>query len=204
MAVLQMQRICICALKKERKQILEVLQRYGVIEINDEIPEDSLFRKADVSVAETLLEKNISTAKEALQILEAYAIEKKSMLDILNGRYEVLSEIYDSFSGIHDTVVRTANRICAFSKEIAENRAEIFKLQGQVESLNLWTLLDIPMNFAGTKYTTSFIGNLPDTWTLDSIYEKLADQTPINVDIISSSREQTCIFVLCLKERAFL
>jgi len=200
MAVLQMQRICICALKKERKQILEILQRRGIIEINDVIPEDSLFRKADVSVAESLLEKNISTAKEALQILEAYSSEKKSMLAALYGRSEVSSQLYDTFFGIRDSVVRTANRICALSKEIAENKAEIFKLQNQVEALNLWTQLDIPMNFSGTKYTTGFIGTLPNTWTLETIYEKLANKTPINVEIISSSREQTCIFVLCTKE----
>ena len=34
MAVLQMQRISICALKKNRKAILEKLQAMGVMEIN--------------------------------------------------------------------------------------------------------------------------------------------------------------------------
>ena len=34
MAVLQMQRISICALKKDRKAILEKVQSMGVIEIN--------------------------------------------------------------------------------------------------------------------------------------------------------------------------
>ena len=40
MAVLQMQRITICALKKDRKQLLEFLQRKGVVEITNEISED--------------------------------------------------------------------------------------------------------------------------------------------------------------------
>ena len=35
MAVLQMQRISLCALKKDRKAILETLQRRGVVEISD-------------------------------------------------------------------------------------------------------------------------------------------------------------------------
>ena len=34
MAVLQMQKISICALKKNRKAILELLQASGVVEIN--------------------------------------------------------------------------------------------------------------------------------------------------------------------------
>jgi len=202
MAVLQMQLICICALKKNRKQILELLQRRGVVEINDKIPEDSIFRKTDVSIVKSLFEKNISSAKEALQILNAYVPEKKPMLSMLNGRNEISTETYDAFSAKHDYVVRTANRIIALSKKVTENKAEILKLQTQAETLFSWTGLDIPMNFTGTKHTVSFIGTLPNTWTLEAIYEKLTDQTPLNVDIISSSREQTCIFVLCGKEKS--
>jgi len=59
MAVLQMQRICICALKKERKQILELIQRFGVVEISDIFPEDSIFQKYDVAISENLLEKKL-------------------------------------------------------------------------------------------------------------------------------------------------
>ena len=51
MAVLQMQRITICALKKDRKQLLEFLQRKGVVEITNEISEDDVFHKMDVSIA---------------------------------------------------------------------------------------------------------------------------------------------------------
>ena len=35
MAVLEMQKICICALKKERKPIIEYIQRSGVVEIKE-------------------------------------------------------------------------------------------------------------------------------------------------------------------------
>ena len=35
MAVLEMQKICICALKKERKPIIEYIQRSGAVEIKE-------------------------------------------------------------------------------------------------------------------------------------------------------------------------
>ncbi len=44
MAVLQMQRISIYALRKNRKPILEWIQRCGAVEINDVLEEDSVFR----------------------------------------------------------------------------------------------------------------------------------------------------------------
>jgi len=201
MAMLQMQRIFIYALKKDRKHILELLQRREVVEVSDMLKEDSVFHKTDVSIAKSSFEKNVTSATEAVAILNSHIPEKKSMLSALNGRSEVSTEIYDAFKQKYETTLRTANRIIALSKEIAENKAEILKLQAQVEMLTPWTLLDIPMSFSGTKYTKSFIGSLSNSWSLEAIYEKLANYTPLNVDIISSSKEQTCIFVLCTKDK---
>lgn len=202
MAMLQMQRIFIYALKKDRKLILELLQRRGVVEINDMLTEDKVFHKTDVSVAESGFEKSIASTKEAIAIVSSYFPEKKSKHSALQGRSEISTEVYAAFKNKYDDTARSVNRIIALTKEIAENKAEILKLQAQVEMLTPWTGLDIPMSFSGTKYTKSFIGTLPREWNLDAIYEKLADYTPLNVDIISSSKEQTCIFVLCTREKA--
>ncbi|MDF2608697.1 MAG: hypothetical protein K0R92_171 [Lachnospiraceae bacterium] len=202
MAVLQMQRISITGLKKDRKQVLELIQRRGVIEIADSIEEDSVFQKRDASAAKSVLEKNTAAAREALEILESYAEEKKGLLDMLNGREELATEDYNAFSPKHDEVLRIAKRIVMLAKEIAENNAEILRLGTQIEMLSPWISLDIPMNFKGTKYTSSFIGVLPQSWTLESIYEKLAEQTPLNVDVISTSEEQTCVFILCARDNA--
>lgn len=202
MAMLQMKRIYIYALGKDRKPVLELLQRKGVVEIGDMLPEDKVFHKTDVSAAKSEFEKNVVSVKEAIQIIDKYAPEKKSMLSVLNGRKEVSPEEYEAFSGKYESTVQTLNKILALSKGIAENKAEIIKLETQAELLLPWTSLDIPMNFNSTKYTKSFIGTLPKAWAPEEIYEKLAFGMPLNVDIISSSKAQTCIFVLCMKEKA--
>ena len=202
MAMLQMQRIFIYALKKDRKPILEMLQRRGVLEVSDTIPEDSVFHKMDVSHIRSNFEKNIHTAKEAVDIINRYVPEKKSLLSSLNGRKEVSVEDYSAFIAKYEKTISTANRIISDSKEIAELKAEILKFELQTEILVPWTGLDIPISFEETKYTKSFIGTLPKEWTLETLYELLADYMPINVDIISSAKEQTCIFVLCTKDKA--
>lgn len=197
MALLQMQRIYIYALKKDRKKILELLQRRGVVEVRSMLKEDKVFSKSDVSVTKQSLEKNISIATEALNLLNNYVKENKSMLSALEGRKELPVEVYDSFKEEYKSVVDTAKRIIQLSKIIAENKAEILRLQTQIEILMPWTALDIPLNFKGTKHTAGFIGTLPKPWTLEEVYEKLAQYMPFDVDIISSTKEQTCIFVLC-------
>jgi V/A-type H+-transporting ATPase subunit I len=202
MAVQQMQRIFIYAMKKDRKRILEYIQRKGVIEIVDTLPQDSLFKKVDVSAARMELDKNITLAKEAIEILNYMIVQNKSISNLLVGRKEVSSEVYDSFIEKHNSVVKIVKRIIALNKGIIESNAEILKLQTQVEMLTPWMDLDIPLDFPGTKYTKSFIGTLPKQWSLEEIYEQLADCMPINVDIISSCKNQTCIFVLCTKDKA--
>ena len=53
------------------------------------LKEDRVFSKSDVSVAEQSLEKNISLAKESLEILNNYVKEDKSLLSALAGREEL-------------------------------------------------------------------------------------------------------------------
>lgn len=204
MAMLQMQRICICALKEKRKPILEFLQRQGVLEITDDMGEDHIFRKSDVSVAQNLLAKNSSIARDALEILEKYAPEKKSRLSALNGREELTADKYEEFSKSYNAVLRKANGILTAEKKIGEYKAEILKIEAQAELLTPWETLDIPIDFAGTKTTKGFIGTLPESISLEEIYEKLAAFMPLTAEIISETKDQTCVFVLCLKDKGDL
>ena len=63
MSVLPMKRALIVGLRKNRKQMLEYLQRLGVMEIEIEAPADEgeadpVFRRLDVSGLKATLEKN--------------------------------------------------------------------------------------------------------------------------------------------------
>ena len=100
MAVLQMQRISICALKKNRKAILEKLQSMGVMEVSQFLEEDEDFRRMDTANARSSFEKAAASVDRALDILQIYAPEKKSMLSSLAGkelvdqkRYQQIIEI---------------------------------------------------------------------------------------------------------------
>ena len=70
MAVLQMQRISICALKKDRKAILKKLQSMGVIEMNQILEDTEGFEKVDTQSARAEFEKKAQTSEHALAVLE--------------------------------------------------------------------------------------------------------------------------------------
>lgn len=200
MAVQQMHHVYIYALKKDRKKILELIQRRGLIEVENSLSADEVFYKEDVTSKKGSFEKNATLAKEAIEVLDKYKNQKGSMLSMLNGRKEVSTCVYDDFLNKYENVLEFANNINTISKKISEKQAEIIKLQSQMEMLLSWSKLDIPVNFDGTKHTLGFIGTLPNLWTTEMILDMLSNISPVHVEIISSSKEQTGVFVLTIKE----
>ena len=60
--------------------------------------------------------------------------------------------------------------------------------------------LDISMRFHGTRKTSAFIGSFPEPLRYDEILAKLAalapEAGPADIEIISTSNDQTCVFIL--------
>ena len=205
MAVVSMQRVRICALKKDRKAILEALQRKGVIEISDEAKEyskgDSCFARMNVADFTEQMQAEIKLTEQALAVLHEYAPEKKSLFAGLNGKAEMDASDYDSFVQKKTEANRAAKRLVTLEKSILEAKGEIAKLSQQKEALEPWSSLDVPLNYKGTAKTSAIIGLLPGNRTAEQIYEELGEFTPFDLEIVSVIKDQTCVFFLCLKEQ---
>ena len=76
MAVLQMQRISICALKHDRKAILEKLQSMGMIEMHQVAQDEAGFEKMDTQSAKSSFEKRADHGKRTGCIESVYTGEK--------------------------------------------------------------------------------------------------------------------------------
>lgn len=135
MAIMQMQRIQICALKKDRKKILELLQRRGIVEIDERIEPDALVTKTDTSQTSAVFAKNAAAAAEALRVLQEYAPEKNSMLSSLEGKSVETVATYNAFYKVSHAVTDIALRIVQLQRAIAEKKGEAAKLRGQIQAL---------------------------------------------------------------------
>ena len=123
MAVLQMQRISICALKKNRKAILEKLQALGVMEIDHVIDDDDDgFHKIDTTNEKMSFDKAAVSADRAIELLQMYAPVKQSMLSSLAGKELVEEERYRQVIGQKEKLVKIAARIQTLDKEKAEQK----------------------------------------------------------------------------------
>lgn len=196
-----MKRMALCALKKDRKRILEDLQRRGVVEIGDAAVEDGVFQKTDLSDSRDVFAKNVAAARRALEILDRAAPEKKSMLASLEGKKTLTAEQYAAFSARHDETVRLARRLVELEREIAENRAEVVRTQLEREALAPWMELDVPLNFSGTKTTAAFVGSVPGELSAEELTARLAGAVPsagpFCAEVVGTARDQTCFFLLC-------
>ena len=197
MSVLQMQRISICALKKDRKAILEELQELGVLEIEtSKVTADGLDRP-DTAEEKQRSEKQALMLDQALDVLQEYVPEKTSIFASLEGKKLVARDSFLAAVKEREAILESAGKILSLKKKEAENKAEIVKLQTQKEALTPWLALDIPMNCEGTKKTRIFIGSIGSVMTQEEILTRIAQTAPdlsaVDVEIISADKDQTCL-----------
>ncbi|MCI1965368.1 MAG: V-type ATP synthase subunit I [Oscillospiraceae bacterium] len=202
--MIQMKRVVICALKKNRKQLLEDLQRRGVVEISDTGLEDDIFHKSNLSDFRAIFTKNVADARRALEILNSAVPQDQSMLSALEGKKALTVREYEEFAKRHDDTLRAADRLEELEKEMAENRAEIVRTDLEREALSPWLGLDIPLDFKGTHKTAALIGTLPGSLTQEELAEKIAQAAPqagpFSAEIVSTEQDQTCLFLFCEKK----
>lgn len=231
MAVLQMQRVSICAMKKNRKAVLERIQSMGLMEVGGILEDDAGFAHMDTANARAGFEKAAAQADRALELLSSYAPEKKSLFASLEGKALIDADTMEAAVSRKEELQRTATRIQTLDKQLAEGRAEILKLQNSIESLAPWLPLGIPMNLTETRRAAVILGTMPGDTSAEDIYRILAeaetsagaDMKPagnaqgnadaeraqgmetaggVDVNVVSANKDMTCVVVCCMKADA--
>ena len=206
MAVLQMQRISICALKHDRKAILEKLQSMGMIEMHQVAQDEAGFEKMDTQSAKSSFEKRVQITENALDVLNQYTPEKKSMFASLEGNELIDKKTMEAAAAKQEAVMEVAGLLIADHKKIAEAQAEIVKRNTQIEALTPWMSLEVAMNYPGTKKTSMLLGTMAAETTLEMIYGKLAEDHPeieaVDISVISQDKDAVYLSVFCMKDQA--
>lgn len=202
-----MQRIQLCALKRNRKKLLTALQRCGVMEVTDVGTEDSMFDFHKQPEAENLVAEDMQIAKEALQVIDTYG-SKKPKVSSLTGRKALTTEKYEAYEIEYNHIKERALRITQLARIITEEVQENRKRKAQLEALVPWITLTIPFSCTETNCTAVFFGTLPNAWEKSNIENLFSSSLTteknllVEVEVISSSKLMTYIMVICLKKQA--
>lgn len=203
MSKLAMQKVEIIAMASDRKSILERLQRRGVLELYD-LEDDNLV-KVNTSANIAGFERSLSSAKQALETLNQYAPEKSGLLSMLNGRKSMSTDSFAKRTENNDKIISLCYSINSSVKRIDDAKNNIVRLQTQIDTLMPWIELDLSQNFKGTKFTSTFIGTLPDIKDLNDAQEKInavINDIPFAVDIAGMRKEQAYLTVTCHRDNA--
>ncbi len=206
MAVLQMQRLNLVAMKQNRKPILEHLQQLGALEIDIRMKQTEGIACQDTAASRSDFEKRATQADSAIAVLDQYAPQKESLFAALEGKPLVSMEEYEGASKEQDATIELAEQILALEKEIAEAKASIAKLENEREMLEPWKKLDVPMTLEGTAATALFVGTIGEEVTAEQVLTALKSHQPAvdaaDVTIIEAGKDASFLTVLCLREDA--
>lgn len=209
MAVVKMHKVIICAIKENRKNILELLQRKGCMEIHEEFAnvekgaESKLLSKMNTSTQISIFEKNTATSEHALEILNKYFPEDAGLLSSLGGPETVGTDEYYEIVENQQKIIGYANDIALKDKRIDELNADIAKFSEEIEILRPWEALDVSMNYSGTRMTTHVIGGIAGSYDNEALMIRLESMDApkdLAVRVISNDKYQTYISCTFLKE----
>lgn len=199
-----MSRITVYGNKKDRKAVLEFLQRRRIMDIAepDKTNEEFGFAtmKTDDYQSEFIREKN--NGERALEILEKYVPAGGGMLDSLNGRKALTAEEYYKYVDKIPTALNCSEKLIELSEEISERQGKIVRCESTIEELKPWESLDVAIDSKGTAETTCFAGVLNEELTADEITERYNEEEapPIYVEVVSVMPLQTFMFVITAKK----
>ena len=205
MAILNMKRIEILGLQKDRKSIIEFLQRQGTVQL-DEVQEDS-GHFSNLSTANTVsqLERYESTVDSAVEVLDKYAPGDGGMLDTFASRSEMSTAEFLKKSEDVEKTLGKCKEINALYKKIQDNRVEIARAETAIDQVRPWESLDIPSSFKGTADTRAFVGTIAEPLDREGVLTKVVEADPEaqgEVEIVSADKNQTCLVALCHKDNA--
>lgn len=206
MAKLKMKKIEIAGLMSDSKDIIDLLQRSGFIELTEQ-EELPLFSCIDTNYGVSQTNKYLSYVSQARDTLKQYVPMKgKGLAGMLTPRSPITLEEYLKRSGDTDKILNLCFDINSSGKRITDSRAAIIRNNTLIESISPWKALDIPMSWGGSAHTAMLVGTLPERYDRESILLILASELPeldaYDIEIVSASQEQTNIAILCMKADA--
>lgn len=201
-----MQKLSVCAVKKNRKAILELLQSMGCMDIEMPDFDDPALKKMDTEKQRQIFLRNAEMFDEAVRLFDIYAPGEKTGGGLFSEPELVERSRLDSVMKRRRDLVAAAQKVQQAEKTINENEGTILKDQNRIDALKTWMKLPIPMNMSGTKKTAVLIGTIPGAISEADIYaaasEGLEDPAPVSVDILSNENDEINLVVVCMKKDA--
>lgn len=178
MAILPMKHIEIIAMQKDAKQIVDLLQQLGTVDVTERDANDvtenlSLF-KSQSSLNQ--LDKTLALVQKSIATVEEFACVKHSLLSGFEGRKEISKEEFESKLDDVDQIMKCIYDVESLSNKIISEKTVIKQSTQRLDAILPWEKLDIPMQFKGTAKTECAVGFFPSQYEESDLHEAICEQ----------------------------
>jgi len=198
-----MKLVSVYALRDDRKKVLDAIQRLGLVQVISEPDAAHGFSRLDTADEVQDFQKRSERANHALQLMNKAAPEKKGLLASFSGRRRIMAEQLQISPSQRDRLNGICERVVELEKNCAEYAAQKVRINVELEQLEPWRSLDVPIETEGTDKTAMFIGTLPARYDLQGLSQILAGQDAdliFDIEIVSVSQTMTCVAVVVPKD----
>ncbi len=205
MAKVLMKKIELAGLMTDCKNIIDLLQRGGFIELSLS-EEKGNFSLINTSSNVAQINKFLSVAAQAKETLGKYTSHKSAgmLKSMLEPRKPISLSAFLEKSDKSDELLDICFSINSDAKAIQDAQAQIIRNRTKIDSLMPWAALDIAFSQNETRFTRILFGSFNEYMTQEKINGILASLLPdlsaFELEIVSASPEMTCFMLICLKE----
>ena len=198
MSVVSMKRIHICAMRSERKAILQQLQHMGTMQVECSKIQDEHFSRQETASSIQQFKKTVERLEQANTVLAKFAPEKSSLLSSLAGKKPLTRAEFDHVVDHRTEILADVTKLLDLKKHYDADIAEIGDLKGRIEALGPWMDLDIPPGYTGSEHVRAFIGSF-GFQTDESRLAEMLETPAVDLTVVSSEKNYTAVVVLCHK-----
>lgn len=202
MAIVKMNKISIIGLNNDKSSVIRDIMDLGVVEISSQDskltdPEWLSYVSKDGNENEVLYyDAKISEISEVLASLEKYDISKKPLFTT---RKTISLSEFDRLTSNNVKTEENVTKILDLNRNLNELGTEENKIETSILSLKPWLNYGLPLELSETKYTSVFIGVVPNIADIQKMKTDLQEKTDrCLINIISSDKDQFYISVICL------
>ena len=202
MAILQMKKLRLLAVRASKDELLRELIRHGCVEFSEMEGEvegselSSVLHRESADVA--ALKARHNTLVHAVELLDHYAPKKSKLL---SAKPELEDRVLLDDTGLTGAL-KTAEAIEGYDSRIKRISAEESRQRGVIESLQPWLDLDLPLNTEGTERCSVLYGSLPARIELGDVSAAVeAVHEEAELFQISADARQRYVLLVCLKDQ---
>lgn len=210
MAIVNMKKMHLLGLKREKEKILRVLQKTGVVEVinivediaeNDhdqgsEVQQNFVNQELNKELLE--LETKLSNLKFGIDFLKPYV---KSANPLIHGKPNIKKDELSKILSKENSVLDNLQAVFDLDKQILQLNTEESKLASQIEMLSPWRSLDIPLDQLGETRKTTFVAAVMTRKSREELDKRIAEEGLL-AEVTALGESQDDVYTLVVYHKA--